>query len=259
MKIELLGSLAVVDENRRCTVASAKVRTVLALLALSPGTPLTVGHFVDELWAGTPIGNARNALQANVFRLRRFLESVTGRPGDALVRTAGNAYVLDLPAESVDAHRFAGMADQAAAVLEHRPAEAIGVLEQALRIWRGPALFDVGEGIRCRAEALRLDERRLSAREDLITAKLANGEERGVIIELQRLAAEYPERERFSEQLMLALYRGGRQTEALDVFHHARTQLARELGLQPGYALRRLYQAILAQDTALAGPAAFVR
>jgi SARP family transcriptional regulator, regulator of embCAB operon len=257
LEIEILGSVALTQGDRRYGVASAKARIVLALLALSPGTPLPFDLLVDELWAGRPMGNARNALQANVVRLRRFLESVTGLPGDKLVRTVGNAYVLDVPAASVDGHRFLAMAECAAGLLERRPEVAVDQLEQALRLWRGPALFDVGESGRCHDEAARLDQRRLTARGDLITAKLATGDERGVVPELQRLAAEHPERERFSEQLMLALYRDGRQTEALNVFHDARRRLASELGLQPGYALRHIYQAILAQDQILGRPASF--
>jgi DNA-binding SARP family transcriptional activator len=151
----------------------------------------------------------------------------------------------------VDSRRFLDLAAQGAAHVEHQPAKAVQLLEAALGLWRGPALFDVCDGMRCRIEAAQLDERRLSVREDLITAKLANGEERGIVPELRQLAAEHPERERFSEQLMLALYRDGRQTEALDVFHRARRRLASELGLEPGRALRRLYQAILVQDQVL--------
>jgi DNA-binding SARP family transcriptional activator len=255
LEIEVLGFLVLGHEGRRYSVASAKVRTVLALLALSPGIPVPFDQVADELWANKPMGNSRNALQANVVRLRKFMESVTGSPGYGLVRTVGNGYVLDVPPASVDGYRFLDLVDRGAGLVERRPVEAIVLLEQALALWRGPALFDVGEGIRCRNEAARLDERRLNAREDLITAKLADGQERVVVPELQVLAAEHPERERFSAQLMLALYRDGRQTEALDVFHHARRRLASELGLEPGYALRQVYQAILAQDQVLGRPA----
>lgn len=251
MEIQILGSLALAHGNDRYAVASTRVRTILALLAVSPGTPLPFDQLVDELWADRRMGNARNALQANVGRLRKLLESVTGRRGDELVRTVGSGYALEIPADSVDARRFVDLADQGATNVERHPATAVRQLEAALGLWRGPALFDVCDGMRCRIEAARLDERRLSAREDLITAKLATGEQRGIVPELRQLTAEHPERERFSEQLMLALYRDGRQTEALDVFHHARRRLASELGLEPGRALRQLYQAILVQDAVL--------
>ena len=251
MEIQILGSLALAHGEHRYAVASTRVRTVLALLAMSPGTPLPFDQLVDELWAEKRMGNARNALQANVGRLRKLLESITGRRGDQLVRTVGSGYALEIPPESVDARRFVDLADQGAADVERHPEQAVRLLETALGLWRGPALFDVCDGMRCRIEAARLDERRLGAREDLITAKLATGEQRGIVPELRQLAAEHPERERFSEQLMLALYRDGRQTEALDVFHTARQRLVSELGLEPGRALRRLYQAILVQDAVL--------
>ncbi|HEX6339705.1 AfsR/SARP family transcriptional regulator [Umezawaea sp.] len=251
MQIQILGAVALAHGDRRIGVAARQVRTLLALLALSPGTPVPFDRLVEELWAGKVMGNARNALQANVVRLRKLLEGLADRPGDELVRTLGSGYVLDVDADSIDAYRFRDLADLGSSCVTRRPAEAIDLLERALRLWRGPALFDVGDGLRFRIEAARLDERRLSAREDLIAAKLANGEDRGVVSELKQLAAEYPERERFSEQLMVALYRNGRQTEALDVFHHTRRRLAAELGLEPGHALRELYQAILVHDQVL--------
>ncbi len=251
MEIQILGSLVLVAGDQRTSIASRRVRTVLALLALSPGTAVPFDQLVDEIWADKPIGNARNALQANILRLRKLLELVTGRPGDELVRTVGGGYQLVVPADSVDAHRFLSLAKRGSVKGRNRPDEAIELLEEALRLWRGPALFDVCDGLRCRIEAARLDERRLGAREDLIAAKLAVGAERGVVSELRQLTAEHPERERFSEQLMLALYRDGQQIKALEVFHHARKRLANELGLEPGRALRQLYQAILVQDRML--------
>jgi DNA-binding SARP family transcriptional activator len=251
MHIDLLGTLSVSDSGRRSDVGSRKVRTVLALLALSPGVPIPFHRLVDELWADKPMGNTRNALHANIARLRKILESADGRRGDELVRTVSSGYLLDIPKESVDVYRFLELADRGAVLAESSPTEAIILLEQALRLWRGPALFDVPEGLGCQAEATRLNERRLTAREDLIAARLANAEERTVVPELKQLVAEYPERERLSEQLMLALYRSGRQTEALSVFHYTRQWLGNELGLEPGRALRTLYQAILEQDTVL--------
>jgi SARP family transcriptional regulator, regulator of embCAB operon len=254
LNIDFLGPLAVSSAGRRSDVGSRKVRTVLAILALSPGVPIPFHLLVDELWADKPMGNARNALQANIARLRKILtnaRAAEGADGDEVIHTVSSGYLLDVPPESVDAHRFRTLADLGAARVESSPREAIVLLEQALRLWRGPALFDVLDGERCRAEAARLDERRLTAREDLIAARLANAEERSVVPELKQLVAEHPERERLSEQLMLALYRTGRQTEALNVFHYIRSWLGDELGLEPGRSLRSLYQAILAQDVVL--------
>ncbi|SDL37512.1 DNA-binding transcriptional activator of the SARP family [Lentzea albidocapillata subsp. violacea] len=251
MEIRILGSLAVTREGQEREIASARVRTVLALLALPPGVPLPAAQLVEELWSGKPLGNARNALHANITRLRKLLESVTGRKGDEVLRTVSGGYLLDVPKNCVDGYRFLDLAERGAAKVQRHPAMAIELLEEALRLWRGPALLDVCDGARCRMEATHLNERRLSAREDLITAKLANGDQRGVVPELNLLTAQYPERERFSEQLMIALYRDGRQTEALDVFHHTRKRLASEMGLEPGRGMRQLYEAILVQDKVL--------
>ncbi|MFF8290564.1 BTAD domain-containing putative transcriptional regulator [Streptomyces sp. NPDC016309] len=235
-------------------MTSKRVSSVLALLALAPGQPVPVDQLMDELWGDERMANAKNALQANVTRLRRLLASVAGRDGRDLVRTVGTGYVLDVPAESVDAHRFAGLADRGAALVGPDPALAVRLLEKALGMWRGSALLDVSEGFRCRSASVRLEERRLTAHEDLVTAKLAVGVERVPVPELRQLAAEHPGRERLSELLMLALYRDGRQTEALDVFHRARRRLAEDLGVEPGRSLHAVYEAILHQDDTLGRP-----
>ncbi|MFL6121388.1 BTAD domain-containing putative transcriptional regulator [Actinophytocola sp.] len=252
MRIDILGTLSLIDMNgRKINIGSRKLRTLVALLALSPRTPVPIDDLVDELWAERPISNARNALQANVARLRKLVEIVSGRPGDELIRTSGAGYILDIPPADVDAHEFVALADDGAKILEERPEEAADLLNRALRLWRGPALADVLDGVRCQSGAGHLEERRLAAREDLVAARLATGRERDVVCELRQLVAEHPERERLSEQLMLALYRTGRQTEALNVFHYLRNWLDDELGLQPNRAICFLYQAILSQDTVL--------
>lgn len=252
MRIDILGTLSLIDMNgKKLDIGSRKLRTLVALLALSPRAPVPIDDLVDELWAERPISNARNALQSNVARLRKLVEIVSGRPGDELIRTCSGGYILDIPPADVDAHEFVALADDGAKILEERPQEAADLLQRALRLWRGPALADVPDGARCQSGAGHLEERRLAAREDLVAARLATGRERDVVFELRQLVAEHPERERLSEQLMLALYRTGRQTEALNVFHYLRNWLNDELGLQPNRAIRCLYQAILSQDTVL--------
>ncbi|MET9081701.1 AfsR/SARP family transcriptional regulator [Streptomyces sp. NPDC090075] len=235
-------------------MTSKRVSSVLALLALTPGQAVPFDQLVDELWGDDRIANAKNALQANVTRLRKLLASVAGSEGRELVRTVGTGYLLDIRPESIDAHHFVALADEGAALLGHDPAVAAHVLERALGRWRGAALLDVGEGFRCRTASVRLEERRLTAYEDWVTAKLAAGMEGAPVPELRQLATEHPGRERLSELLMLALYRDGRQTEALDVFHQARRRLAEDLGVEPGRSLHAVYQAILHQDDALGRP-----
>lgn len=221
------------------------------MLALAPGTAVSFDQIAEELWGGKPIGNARNALQANIVRLRRILRELTAHEADEWVRTTSSGYILNVPGDCVDAHRFVELAQRGSRLVREQPEKAISLLEEALRCWRGPALIDSRDGTRMGLEASRLDERRLSTREDLISAKLAVGQERGLVSDLQLLTTEHPERERFSEQLMLTLYRNGRQSEALHVFHDARKRLASELGVEPGRDLRNLYQAILVQDKIL--------
>lgn len=227
---------------------------MLALLALSPGRTVSSDQIEDELWAGRRMANARNALQANVVRLRRFLAPITGLKGDELIRTVGGGYLLDVPPESVDAHRFLRWADTGAELVRTDPARAVVLLEEALALWRGPALLDAHDGLRIRIGAADLEERRITAYEDLVTAKLGVDAPRISVPELRQAAADHPERERLSELLMLALYREGRQSEALDVFHRARRRLAGDLGLEPGPALHSAYQAILEQDELLGRP-----
>jgi SARP family transcriptional regulator, regulator of embCAB operon len=249
MEIELLGSVSLRHARRTFGVASRKVRTVLALLALSPDLPLSLDVLADELWADKPVANVRNALQANIARLRKLLFDVTGERD--VVRTVSSGYLLNVPRESVDAQRFRDLAARGAALLDTDPREAIALLEQALRLWRGPALLDVADGARCRISAEQLNERRLTVQEDLIAALLRVGEHRGLAHDLRQLVAENPARERLSEYLMLSLYRDGRQSEAVSVFHRTRQWLGAELGLEPGPGLRRLYQSILLQDQVL--------
>jgi len=252
MRISILGALSLIDVNgQKFNIGSTRLRTLIALLALSPRTPVPIDEFVDELWAERPVGNARNALQANIARLRKLVETVSRRPGDELIRTSSGGYILDIPPEHVDAHEFVALADDGAQILGKNPEEAADLLQRALRLWRGPALVDVPEGVRCRSGAGYLEERRLAAREDLVAARLSTGRERDVVSELSQLVAKHPERERLSELLMLALYRVGRQTEALNAFHNLRNWLDDELGLQPNRAVCDLYQQILSQDAVL--------
>lgn len=233
-------------------IRASKVRTMLASLALDAGRAVSNEELVDELWSGRPLGNTRNALQAQASRLRRVLQS----HGLAPLRSVRNGYLLDVPPDSLDGNRFLDLAAQGAAALRDRPERAVELLHSALRLWRGPALLDAGDGLRCRAAADLFDERRLAVREDLLCARLALGDERRAIPELRQLVAQHPLREGFRDQLMLALYRTGRQGDALELFHQARRLLDRELGLRPGPPLQRRYAEILAQDPRLVQPSA---
>jgi DNA-binding SARP family transcriptional activator len=249
MEIEILGPL-VVHAGGRYPVGGTKVRATLAMLTLDLGRVVSCEDLVDELWGDRPPSNARNALQAHIARLRRLLDT----HGSSPLVTVDRGYLLDLPHDAVDANRFQRLVTAGAQAVEHQPRSAVEHLTRALRLWRGPALLDTGPGARCRSAALWLAESHLQVREDLTAARLALGEERAVASELEHLIAQHPLRERLYDLLMLALYRAGRQADALAVFHRLRGQLGRDLGLQPGIVLQRRYRAILSHDPALALP-----
>jgi DNA-binding SARP family transcriptional activator len=252
--IDILGTVSVTVNGGQRELRANKLRAMLAVLALDAGRAVSFVDLADELWAGGQLGNARNALQAHATRLRKVLDT-PGAKGTVL-RAVRNGYLLDVPSESVDGNRFLRLADQGSAVLRADPRRALELFQSALRLWRGPALLDAGDGLRCGGAAALFEERRLTLWEDLVNARLAIGEEREAVAELRQLVAQYPLRERFCEQLMLALYRSGRQGDALELFHRTRQWLDRELGLRPGVPLQRRHAEILAHDPVLSQPAA---
>jgi DNA-binding SARP family transcriptional activator len=244
--ISLLGTVSVTVDGSLCDIRASKVRAMLATLALDPGRPVSYGDLAAELWSGRALGNARNALQAHAARLRKLLD-------EPALRAVPNGYVLDVSPGDVDATRFLDLAARGSALVATDPRAAIDLLEAGLLLWRGPALLDAGDGLRCRAAAALFEERRLTLWEDLTTARLAIGDDAAAVADLGSLVTANPLREAFCDQLMLALYRCGRQGEALAVFHRTRVHLDDELGLQPSARLRRRYADILAQDPALTG------
>jgi DNA-binding SARP family transcriptional activator len=227
---------------------------MLATLALEAGRVISHLELADELWSGHPIGNPLNALQAHATRVRKVL----GAParGATVLRAVPNGYVLDVSRDRVDGNRFLDLAWQGAAALPDEPERALRNLEAALRLWRGPALLDAGDGLRCRSAGALFEERRLTVWEDLVSARLLLGDESQAIAELQQLTAQFPLRERFCELLMLALYWSGRQSDALELFRLTQRRLNEELGIQPAMPLQRRHAEILAHDPALAHPSA---
>jgi DNA-binding SARP family transcriptional activator len=254
LEVLVLGPIVVAAEDRTQAIKSRKVRAALCLLALNAGHAVPTDELIDELWGESPPAKVRNALQANIVRLRRALAAPRDPLGMQIIQTMNSGYMLDLDGGQVDATRFQRLAGQGHAELRTRPVQALNSLTEALALWRGQALDDVAEGLRCSAAAIYLDEQRMTAREDTVAARMVLRDERSLVPELRHLVAQYPGRERFSEQLMIALYRCGRQSEAIDVFHRARRWLSAELGLEPCRSLRGVYQAILVQDPDLGLP-----
>ncbi len=251
MRIGLLGGLEVRDDDdTELVVAGAKLRALLAVLALQVGRVVPAEQLVDALWGDDPPSGVRNGLQGLASKLRRALGSA-----DA-VTMRGVGYVLELPAEAVDVHRYEQLiADGHAAIAAGDPACAVELLAAADSLWRGDALSDFLYDDFAVPAISRLSELRLAVIEERLDIELELGRHLGAIVELESLVAEHPLRERLRGSLMVALYRAGRQADALRVLQEGRNILREELGLEPGPELRRLENAVLAHDPSLDAPA----
>ena len=228
-------------------------RAVLALLLLEANRVVSMDRLAEDVWGGDPPEGWATTVQTYIFHLRRALEPdrARGVAGGVLV-TRGRGYLLSVDRAHLDAARFQdGFTAGRAALDAGRYAEAAGTLRQALGLWRSGVLADLADYAFTRPEAARLEELRLASLEARIEADLALGRHDALTAELEQLTAAYPLRERLHGQLMLALYRCGRQAEALAAYRRARDLLASELGIDPGEPLRRLHASVLAQDSAL--------
>jgi DNA-binding SARP family transcriptional activator len=246
LDFRILGPLEVLDEEQGpLPLGPPAQRALLALLALHHPEMMTSDRLVDALWGERPPATATKTIQVYVSRLRKVL-------GDTTLVTRGKGYGLGVESSQIDARRFEQQFEEGRALLgagaTRRGAEK---LREALSLWRGAALADLADQSSIQEEVAPLEELRLSAIEERIDAQLAAGTHGELVAELQRLVREHPLRERLRGQLMLALYRAGRQAEALGAFQDARRTLVDGLGLEPGPALRRLERAILHQDPAL--------
>jgi predicted ATPase/DNA-binding SARP family transcriptional activator len=246
MLFRVLGSLAVEHEGRPLALGGRKQRALLALLLLHANEVVSRDVLVDELWGGEPPRSALHSLEVYVSRLRKVV-------GERLqTRPAG--YMLELEPAELDVQCFEDLLAKGRAALRAGEATtAAEFLREALALWRGRPFEDVAYEPFVQVEAARLEELQLACLEERIEADLARGEHAGLVAELESLVARHPLRERVCEQLMLALYRSGRQVEALRVYRDARRRLV-EVGVEPSQALRRLEQAILQQNALLEAP-----
>ena len=253
MRVCLLGPLEVRTEERLLSLPGGKPRALLALLLLQPGHVVSMQRLIDALWGDTPPATAANALWVHVATLRKALEpDRVKNPSSSLLRTQASGYVLQVDPEQLDSVRFEQWLGQGRHALERGdPAGAVKLLRASLELWRGPALADVGEYEFAQAERVRLEELRLLAIEARIAADLKLGRHEEVVGELEALVAQHPLRERLRGQLMVALYRAGRQADALELYRNTRQLLDEQLGIEPGEELQRLEQAILLQSTEL--------
>jgi DNA-binding SARP family transcriptional activator len=245
MEFLILGPLEASAGGRKLALGGAKQRSLLAMLLLHANEVVSSDRLIEELWSGAGPRDGAKALQVAIARLRKALQP--GAEEDLLV-TRPPGYELRLAPGQLDLHRFERLVAEARAA---EPGTAAAKLRDALALWRGPPLADLAYESFCQAEIARLDELRLAALEDRLRADLELGRHAESVGELERLVADNPLRERPRELLMLALYRSGRQAEALDAYRAARATLVDELGIEPGRELRRLEQAILEQDPSL--------
>jgi WD40 repeat protein/DNA-binding SARP family transcriptional activator len=259
MRFGVLGPLEVIAEDGPVPLGGQKQRALLALLLTRPNRVMSLDALVQGLWADDPPRSADKTLQSYVVHLRHALEPhrPRGAAGTVLV-TREPGYVLRVAPQELDAARFEELTTRGRRLLVAGAAEqAAAALHEALALWRGEAFEEFPQVEACVAEADRLAELRLGAVEERVEADLALGRHRALLAELENLTREHPLRERLWGQLLLALYRCGRQSDALLAYQRARAALVEELGIEPGVELRRLQAAILAQDpelhSALAG------
>ena len=245
MELRILGPLEAIADGRRVQIGRGKPQALLALLALRRGTVVSTDAIIDSLWGERPPETAVKSVQVYVSRLRKSL-------GDDVIVTRPPGYTLEIEPDQLDLTRFERLVDEARQL---PPAEAATSLRDALALWRGPPLADVDADF-AHAEIARLEELRVGALEERIDTDLALGRSAQVIAELEALVRTHPYRERLRGQLMLALYRSGRQADALDVYRETRSTLSEELGLEPSDELRDLERRILAHDPTLAIPEA---
>ena len=245
MDFRILGPIEVWADGRPVALGGGQQRAVLALLLLDANRVVSSDRLIEELWNGQPPATAATALQGHISSLRKAL-------GPGAIATRRPGYVIELDEDRIDVGRFERLRGDARRALERGDAQAgADKLREALALWRGEALADIGFEPSIQAAAQRLEDLRLAALEDRIDADLAVGRSADLVDELGRLVAAHPLREHFWGQLMLALYRSGRQADALDAYRRARTTLVAELGLEPGPALRDLERRMLEQDPEL--------
>jgi basic membrane lipoprotein Med (substrate-binding protein (PBP1-ABC) superfamily)/DNA-binding SARP family transcriptional activator len=254
MEFRILGPLQALSDGAPVDLGPHKQRSLLAFLLLSANRVVSTDRILEELWGEESAGKEK-ALWVHVSRLRSALEPARAERGESSVLlTRDHGYLLQIAPDALDAHRFEAAVAEGRALLRDDPAAASVVLEDALAMWRGPALAEFTYDDFARAEISRLEELRLDAAEHRIDADLRRGKAGELVGELERLVEEHPFRERTVSQLMLALYRAGRQADALRTFQRFRRRLDDELGLEPSPELRRLEEQILLHDSRLQVP-----
>ncbi len=252
MRYAILGPVELHDGERRLAVEGRRQVGLLAVMLLHANRAMSAEELIDAVWSDLPAAGARKRLRMAIVRLRETLASCRGDADAPALRTVPSGYVLDVAAGELDADVFEARVADGARALDRGDAElASRTLAEALGLWRGPALAEVAYEDWALPEIRRLENVRLAALESRIDADLRLGRHGALVSELEALVARHPARERFVEQLMLALYRCGRQTDALDAYRCTREVLLADLGLEPGPRLRALQGEVLVQSPSL--------
>ena len=247
VRYRVLGPLTAVRGSDFCALGGVRQQMVLAVLLANCNRFVSQDALIDAVWDGRPPTAARTSLHTYISNLRRVL-------GNDQIGHSGHGYQVEADEKTFDALQFERLAGNGHALRTMNPIFAAAVLEEALKLWRGPPYGDLGGHAALAFDVNRLDELRLSVEEDRIESLLVIGEHDLVIGRLQVLTREHPFRERFVAQLMLALYRSGRQADALHVFRDCRLRFGEELGIDPSDELWRLEEQILNHEPLLAVP-----
>jgi DNA-binding SARP family transcriptional activator/tetratricopeptide (TPR) repeat protein len=253
LQIRVLGPLEIAWDGKVVDLGGVKARALIARLLIDRGLIVSVDRLVDSMWGDHDGDGAEIALRSTISRLRKRLRQA-GAPEDLIV-TRAPGYALDVAAETTDVFVFEQMvADGRRLLGRRRPSESLRALKAAQALWRGSAYSEVRDEPFARAEARRLEELLLAAIETRIDAEVTMGRHETLVGELETLTSEHPMRERLWSQRMLALYRSGRQAEALRVFQELRSTLVTELGIEPGQDVSWMEHAVLSQEPALSFP-----
>lgn len=248
----MLGALRLAHGNRSCVPTSPKGRQLLALLMVNANQLVPVHACVDELWQADPPKSAVSTLQTYVLQIRRLLRAVPTVGGQEVLTTHNRSYQLHVPAESFDRTVFDSVVARArTAVDQGDDRRAAELFDSALGLWRGAALAGVPDGPTIAVHRIDLEETRFGVLEQRIEAYLRLGRHHELLAELRTLADTHPLHENVQAQFMVALYRSGRQEQAITMFHRLRTLLRDQLGLDPVPRMQRLHEAILAADPML--------
>ena len=253
MKFKVLGSVGIEVDGHFHSIRGGHQRVLLAVLLVNGGRLVPAEELYGELWGDQPPVTVENALQAHVSRLRRTLQEWGDGAPSLITRSTG--YSLEFPAEDLDLNVFRRGVGRARSLMSLDPEEAAALFSQALGLWRGAALQDVTGGLLCQSVTVQLAEEHLAATEDKLWLDFER-EVPSAIGELKRMSIVHPWRERVTEMLMLALYRCGRQAEAIEAYHTARGRMAAELGIEPSPQLKERFLDILNQSPACAAAGA---